>query len=74
MHFGRGQAPNLAAEDEHCRHDQELGNSFKVLGVVLSLDMKHHDQVDKAMTKARSAAFLIRRLFRHLSPEVILRA
>ncbi len=50
MHFGRGQAPNLV-------------NSFKDLGVFLTPDMKHYEQVDAAVAKARSAAFLIRRVF-----------
>ncbi len=36
--------------------------------------MKHHEQVDAAVKKARNAAFLIRWLFRHLLPKVSLRA
>ncbi len=36
--------------------------------------MKHHIQVDAAVKKARNAAFLIRRVFRHLPPKVFMRA
>ncbi len=44
------------------------------LGVVLSPDSKHHIQVDATVKKARNAAFLIRRVFRHLPTKVFLRA
>ncbi len=36
--------------------------------------MKHNEQVDAARTKMRYTAYLNRRVFRHLSPEVFLRA
>ncbi len=63
MHFGRGQAPDLAVEDELGSHVLEQVDSFKDLGVLHSPDMKHHEQVDAAVAKARSAAYLIRRAF-----------
>ncbi len=59
MQFERGQALNLAAEDELWRHDIEPVNAFKDLGVVLSPELKHHDQVDAVVKKARNAALLI---------------
>ncbi len=32
MHFGGGQAPHFAGEDEHGRHDLELVHSFTAMG------------------------------------------
>ncbi len=51
MHFGRGQAPNLAVEDEFERHDLKPLDAFKYLGVVLSPELKHHIHVDAAVKK-----------------------
>ncbi len=73
MYFGRGQAPNLAVVDEQGRHDLELVNLLKDLGVILSPDMKHHEQVDVAVAKAKSTVFPIRTVFHHPSPKVFLR-
>ncbi len=53
MHDGRGQAPNLAVKDEHGSHELEWVNSF-------TPNMKHHEQVEASVAKARSADFLIR--------------
>ncbi len=72
MHFGRGQAPILAVTDEQGSHELERVNSFKDLGVIHTPDMKHHEQVDVAVAKARSAAYLIKRVFHHLTPTVFL--
>ncbi len=44
------------------------------MGVALSPKVKHHDQVDAAVKKARNAAYLTRRVFRHLPTKVVLRA
>ncbi len=74
MHFGRGHEPILAAEDELQRHDLEPLDAFKDLGDVLNPELKHHIQVDVAVKKSRNAAFLIRRVFRHLPTKVFLRA
>ncbi len=74
MPFGRGQAPNLADPDEQGRNAQERVNSFKKSKVILIPNMKHDEHVDEAVAKARSAAFLIRRVFHHLTPTVFLRA
>ncbi len=74
MYFGRGQAPNLAVEDELERHDFEPLDAFKDPGVVLSPELKHHIQVDAADKKARNAAFLLRWVFRHLPTKLFLRA
>ncbi len=48
-------------------------NAFKDLGVVLSPELKHHDQVDAAVKKARNTNFVIRHVFRDASPKVLLR-
>ncbi len=74
MHFGRGQAPNLAVEDELERHGLEPLDAFKDLGVDLSPELKHHTQVNAAVKKARNAAFLNRRVFRRLPTKMVLRA
>ncbi len=58
----------------HCGHGLAQVDSFKDLGVLHSPDMKHHEQVDAAVAKARSAAYLIRRAFTFLTPEVFLKA
>ncbi len=52
LHFGLGQAPDLAVEREHGRHVTELVNSFKELGVIRRSDLKRRDQIDTAMAKA----------------------
>ncbi len=71
---GRGQAGTQAVEDELETHDLEPLDAFKNQGVVLSPELKHHDQVDVAVKKARNAAFLIRRVLCHLTTKVFLRA
>ncbi len=73
LHFGRGQAPDLAVEDELGSHVLEQVDSFKDLGVLHSPDMKHYEQVDAAVAMARSAAYLIRRAFTYLTPELFLK-
>ncbi len=45
------------SEDDQRRHDLELVNSFEDLGGVFSPEIMHHEQVDAAVWKARSAAF-----------------
>ncbi len=67
MHFGRGQAPILAVTDEQGSQELEWVNSVKDLGVILTTDMKQHEQVDVAVAKARSAAYLIKRVFYHVT-------
>ncbi len=52
----------------------KLVKLFKDLGVIHCPDMKNHQQVGVAVAKARSAAYLIRRVFRQLCPEVFLSA
>ncbi len=49
-------------------------DSFKDMGVLHSPDVKHHEQADVSVAKARSAAYRIGRVFGYLSPEVFLRA
>ncbi len=70
MYFGRGQITNRAVDDELDRHDLEPLNPFKDLGIVHDPEMKLHGQVDAAV----NAAFLIRRVIRHLPLKVFLRA
>ncbi len=67
-----GPAPDLAVEDELGSHVLAQVDSFKDLGVLHSPDMKHHAQVDAAVAKARSAAYLIRRAFTYHSSRHIL--
>ncbi len=74
LHFGRGHAPDLVVEDELDRHVLEQVDSFRDLGVLHSLDVKHHQKVAAAVVNARSAAFLIRRVFTYPTPEVFLKA
>ncbi len=57
------QALDLAVVDELQRHELEPLNAFKDLGVVPSPKLKHHDQFDAAVKKARNAAFLIKCVF-----------
>ncbi len=66
MHFGQGQAPNLAVTDEQDSHELERVNSFEDLGVILTPDMKHHEQVDAAVVKARSASLNPNGVFKSL--------
>ncbi len=63
----------MAVEDELDRHDLGPLNAFKDLDADLNPELKHHDQVDAAVNKARNAVFLISRVFRHLPPKVFLK-
>ncbi len=56
LHFGTGQAPNLAVEDEQGRCVLELVNFIEDLGAIPNPDMKHPEQGDTPLEKARSAA------------------
>ncbi len=73
IYFGRGRASNLPVEDEFQRHALKPLNAFEELDVVLSPELNHHAQVYAAVTKARTVAFLIRWVFRHLPTKVFLR-
>ncbi len=63
MRFWRGQAHNLAVENELKGHNLEPLAAFKDLGVALSPELKPHDQRDLSVKKARSATFLIRLIY-----------
>ncbi len=45
--------------DELERHDLEPLDAFKDLGVVLSPELKYHDQIDAVVKEVRNTAFLI---------------
>ncbi len=64
LHFGRGQAHNLAVGDEHGRHVLKLVTSFEDLGALHSPDIKDIERVDTAVAKGESAIYLIGDIFR----------